>query len=118
MRVLNALGAEADIAADCAGEKKRILQDDAEAAAQVDEVHLLDVDAIDSDRAFLDVVEAEEQGNQRGLACAGVADDGDGFSGLDGEGDVAEDPVGMSDLRIAVRRIAAEPCGRLEWVDC
>ena len=64
--------------------------------AEIGEVHLFDIDSIDADRAFLHVVEAEQQGNQRGLAGAGVADDSDGFSGFDGEADVAQHPVGLS----------------------
>src|SRR6202035_598351 len=62
-----------------------------------------DVDAVDSDRAFLDIVKPQQQRDERGLAGAGVADDGYGFAGLDGEGYVAEDPVwGL----LAGRRIA------------
>ena len=41
----------------------------------------------------LDVVEAEEQRDQRGFSGAGVADDGDGLAGGDAERDVPEDPV-------------------------
>ena len=92
--VLNALGAEANISADRAAEQKWILQDDAEAAAQVGEIHFFHIDAVDADRAFLHIVETQQQRDERGLAGAGVADDGYGFSGLDGEGYVAEDPVG------------------------
>ena len=95
MLVLECARAQADVAADRAAEEKRILQHDAEAAAQVAEVHFFHVDAVDADCALLHVVEAQQQRNERGLAGAGVADYGDGFSGLDGEGDVAEDPVGL-----------------------
>ena len=97
--VLNALGAQPDVAADRAAEQERILQHDAEAAAQIGEVHLFHVDAIDADCAFLHVVKAQQQRDQRGLARAGVADHGDGFPGLDGEGDIAQHPVGIVALR-------------------
>ena len=105
--VLNALGAEADISADGSAEQEWILKDDAEAAAQVGEVHFFDIDAVDSDGAFLDVVETHQQGDERGLAGAGVADYGDGFAGLDGEGYVAEDPSGS--LAAAVLLAREEP---------
>ena len=92
---MNPVRAQANISLDRAGEQERILQHHAEAAAQLGEVHLLDVHAIDADRAFLHVVEAQQQRDDRGLARAGVADDGDGFAGLDGEGDIAQNPVGL-----------------------
>ena len=57
----NPIRTQADIAGHCPGKEKGILQHDAEAAAQVVEVHLFDVDAIDADRAFLHVIEAQEQ---------------------------------------------------------
>ena len=67
----------------------------AEAAAQIGEVHLFHVDAVDSDRAFLHIVEAQQQGNDRGLAGTGVADNGDRLAGFDGERNVAQNPVGL-----------------------
>ena len=85
---------EADISADRAAEQKWILQHHAEAAAQVGQVHFFDVDTVDSYCAFLDIVEAQQKRNQRGLAGAGVADDGHGFTGFDGKAYVAEHPVG------------------------
>ncbi len=73
--------------------EERILEDDAEHAAQVLDIDFADVDAVEEDLSALDVVEAEEQRDQSGLAGAGVADDGDGLAGGDAEGDIAEDPV-------------------------
>ena len=81
--VLNALCPEPDISADRSAEQERILQHHAEAAAQVGEIHVFHVDAVDSDRAFLHIVETQQQRDQRGLAGARVADDGHGFAGLD-----------------------------------
>src|ERR1700685_3747263 len=63
-------------------------------AAEIGKFHLFDVDAVDVHGAFLNVVETEQQREECCLASAGVADDGYGFSGLDGEGCIAEDPVG------------------------
>ena len=62
-------------------------------APQIVEVELANVDAADADRSALDVVEAQQQTRQRGLAGAGVADDGDGFAGFDAETHVAQHPV-------------------------
>jgi hypothetical protein len=42
-------GAEADVVGDGAGEEEGVLQDDAEALAEVLEVLLADVDAVDED---------------------------------------------------------------------
>ena len=68
---------------------------------------------------MLDVVEAHHQGDDGGFAGAGVADDGGGFAGGDGEGDAAEDPFDVGDReseRLASRPIVrvrhAPGCGR------
>ena len=47
----------------------------------------------DEDLAVLDVVEAHHERDDGGFAGAGVAYDGGGFAGGDGEGDAAEDPL-------------------------
>src|SRR6266852_8197215 len=90
---VDAGGAEADVGFDGAGEEKGILEDDAELAAQVLEIDFADVDAVEQDLAALNVVEAEKERDERGLAGAGVADDGESLAGLDAERDVAEDPI-------------------------
>ncbi len=83
------------------GKQKRILQHHAETAAKFGQVHFFHIDAVDSDRAFLHVVEAHQQRDDRGLAGAGVADDGDGLAGFDGEGHIAENPVRLGNSRRA-----------------
>jgi len=90
-------GAEADVVGDGAGEEEGVLQDDSEAAAEGGEVLLADVDTVDEDRASLNVVEAHHQAGDGGLARAGVADDGGGLVGLDGEGDSAKDPLDVGE---------------------
>ena len=65
------------------------------------EIELADVDAVDQDAAALDVVEAQQQADDRGLAGPGGADDADALAGRDLERDVAEDPV--------ARRCVGEP---------
>ena len=86
-------GAQADVRFERAGEQERILQDDAELAAQILHVQFADVDAVEQDLAALDVVEAQQELNGGGFAGAGVADDGDGLAGLDAEGDIAQNPI-------------------------
>ena len=109
MLVQNALGAQADVAADRSGEQEWILQNDAEAGAQFGEIHFFDIDAVDADGAFLDVVEAQQQRDERGFAGAGVAHNGDRFARFDREGYVAQDPVGggVKDGFIAIPRQSA-----------
>jgi len=96
-------GAHADVLGDVAGEEEGILQDDAEAAAEGEEVLLADVDAVDEDLAKLDVVEAHHERGEGGFAGTGVADDGGGLVGVDGEGDVAENPFDFAEERVGVR---------------
>jgi hypothetical protein len=90
-------------------EEEWVLEDDSEAAAEGGEVLVSDVDAVDEDLAVLDVVEAHHQGDDGGLAGSGVADDGGGFSGGDGEGDAAEDPfdVGVGNEVAGCRLLVA-----------
>ena len=95
--VCDGVVAEADIFRDGAGEEKRILQNDGEVPAEFGEVVLAQVNAIDEDLSGGDVVEAHHEAGEGGFAGAGVADDGDGLSGLDGEGDVFEDPLDVLD---------------------
>src|SRR5205814_2846668 len=57
--------------------------------------HLFDVNAVNPDRAFLHVVEAHEQGDDRGFSRAGVTDNRGGLAGLDGEADIAQNPLGL-----------------------
>ena len=47
------------------------------------DLELADVDAVEQDPPFLDVVEAQQKLDQGGLAGAGVADDGQELTGAD-----------------------------------
>ena len=60
---------------------------------QLQRIELANVHAADADRALLHIVEAQQQADERGLARAGVAHDGDGLARLDAEADVAQHPV-------------------------
>jgi hypothetical protein len=55
------LGAQADVVADGAAEQERILQHHAAAAAQLLQVHLAHVHAVDAHCALLHVVKAQQQ---------------------------------------------------------
>ena len=91
--------AEADVLRDGAGEEKTVLQHDAEAATEQVEVLIADVYSVDKDGAGLHVVKAHHERGDGRFAGAGVADDGSGFVGMQGEGDVAEDPFDVGELR-------------------
>src|ERR1700686_3561171 len=97
-RAVDAGSAESDVRFNGAGEEKRILEDDAEEAAQVLEIDFADVDAIEKNLSTLDIVKPEQKRDQRGLAGAGMADDGQRLAGLDAERDVTQDPVVFSGI--------------------
>src|SRR6185312_8517093 len=76
------VGAEADVVRDGSRKEKRILQHHAVTAAQIAQVHLPEIDSIQTNASALDVIKTQQQGDDRSLAGAGVADDSDGFSGF------------------------------------
>ena len=72
----------ADVLADGAVKQPGVLQHHGKLAAQCRAVPVAHIDALDTQRAAVHVVEALQQLNERGLAGAGGADDGDGLAGL------------------------------------
>ena len=76
------LSAVGDVLADGPAEQPGVLQHHAEQSPQVVPRHLPGVHAVDQDRALVDLVEAHEQVDQRGLAGPGRADDGHRLPGL------------------------------------
>ena len=80
--------AEGDVFADGSGEEGRLLEDDADLAAQGLQGGAADVDAVDQDAAGGRVVEAREQVDDGGFAGAGGAEQGDHLAGLDVEVDI------------------------------
>src|ERR1035438_3593361 len=80
----DAMRAQPNVVLQRPGKQIRVLQDHPELAPQLLRIELADVAAADTDSAFLQVVEAQQQADEGGLARAGVAYDSDGFSGLDG----------------------------------
>src|SRR2546426_1346466 len=91
--VVDARRAETDVGFNRSGEKKRILKDDAELTPQILEIDGANVLAVEKDLAALNIVETKKQGNQRGLARAGVADDGERLAGLNTERDITQYPI-------------------------
>ena len=69
--------AEGDVVADRAAEQGRLLQHDADLRAQALERHVAHVVAVDQHAPGGDVVEARDQVDDRGLAAAGGAEQGD-----------------------------------------
>ena len=67
-----------------------VLQHEAEQPPQLVEIQLADVDAVDQDPSAADVVEPQQQVDERRLARPGRADDADALARLDDERDVAQ----------------------------
>ncbi len=80
-----------EVGADGAGEEDGILWDDGEAGAEVVELDLGDVDAVDVDAAGARFEEAEEGEGQGGFACARAAHHADSLVAVDAEADAFED---------------------------
>ena len=73
--------AKAMFSATRVGEQEGVLEDDADGAAQVAQAQLPDVDAVETDAAGVDVVEAGQQARHRGLAARRRADERDRLAG-------------------------------------
>src|SRR5262249_27623149 len=114
LRIVDPARAEADVAFDGAGEEERVLQNHAKAPAEVVELQLADIDPVNANCAFLDVIKAHEQGDDGGFSRAGMADNGNGLAGFDGEGDITKHPVeGLCLAFFAAVAVAAYAYGRL-----
>ena len=68
-----------------------------EVLAELGEIVLAQVDAVDQNLAGGHLVEAHHQADEGGLAGAGVAHDGHRLARLDGEGDVLQNPFDAGD---------------------
>src|SRR5260370_29670141 len=90
---IDAGGAESNVRFNGAGKKKGILEHDAELAAEILQVDQANVFAVEEDLAALNIVEAEQEGDERGFPGAGMTDDGESLAGDDAERDIAPDPV-------------------------
>ena len=85
--------AEANVARDRAREQMHILQDEAEDRSQVLQPHLPDIDAIHQNAALADIVEPQQEVDQRGLPRARRADDPNALARTDLERHVSQDVV-------------------------
>ena len=74
-----------------------VLQHEAEQPAQIGEIEIADVDAVDGDAAARDVVEPHQQVDQRRLAGSGGADNADALARPNLEAHVAQDVVRILD---------------------
>src|SRR6185437_2094052 len=83
----------ADVFGYGSSEQVRILQHDAEALAELAQVPLAQVQAVEKDAALLDVIEAQEEAGDGGLAGARMPDNRQARAGLGDEADVAQDPI-------------------------
>ena len=90
---------------DRAGEQVRLLRDDAELVPVAGQVVVADVGAVDQDLPAGRVVEPGDELDQRGLARAGLADQGDGLARLDGEADPVQRVV-VASLAVAEVHVA------------
>src|SRR6516164_2688266 len=90
--------AQTDVVRDRSAEEVHILQHQAEQTAQLAQIQLPDVDAVNRDAPSLDVVEPQQQVDESGLSRAGRPDDPDALAGTDLETDVFEDVVHPGDL--------------------
>ena len=88
-----------DVLAHRAAEQEAVLQHDADALAQMHEIDLAAVEAVDPHQPLLDRIEALDQPGERRLAGAALADDAEDRAGGNGERDVVE-------RRRAVRSVA------------
>ena len=64
-------------------EQEVVLEDDADALSEMDEVDLPAVEAVDPDKPLLHAVEALDEPRDRRLARAALADDADYGAGLE-----------------------------------
>ena len=81
---------EQDVGAQRVVEEIGVLRDQRDHAAQLVELVVLEVGAVQRDAAGVGIPEAQQQLRRRGLAGARGADQRDGLAGRDGDGDVGQ----------------------------
>src|ERR1700722_16548473 len=90
---IDPLRTQADVRFECTGEKERILQHNSEKLTQILQTNFANIDAVEENLAALNVVEPQQQLDDRGFARARVADDCESLAGLYAERNVAQHPV-------------------------
>ena len=101
------------VLADRAVEQPGVLQNHAEVLTQIVAGDVARIHAVDGNRPALDLVEAHEQVDQRGLAGAGRADDGDRLAGLGLQRKILDQRFG----RIVAELDMVEPHQALDVLD-
>src|SRR4051812_47951071 len=94
--MLDPSSAQPDVVFNRAAEEERVLQHHAEASSQVSNFQLADIHSVNLYRTALDIVEAKQERDDRRLSRAGVSNNGDCLTRLDGERDIAKNPVPAS----------------------
>ncbi len=102
LRVGRVRPAVGDVVVHRAMQQRGILRDHADLLAERFLRHLGDVLPVDEDAAALQVVETEEQVDQRRLAGAGAADQPDLFARPDGDGEILDDLGGAAIMEAGV----------------
>ena len=89
----NSCGTEPHVALDRAREEERILQHNSELPPQFLQIKQADIDSIQQNLPALNIVKAQQQGDQRGFSGARMADDREGLPRSNAERDVAQHPI-------------------------
>ena len=110
----------ADVLHDGALEQPCVLQHHAEALAQSAAVKVTHIVAIQGDGTGIHIIEAHEQLDHGGLACAGGADDGHLLAGLDLTAEIVDDGLvrgvaeaDMAECHLTVDAAGVGPAGRV-----
>src|SRR5450759_4522749 len=92
---------KADVLGDRGAEQERVLRDDADVAAQLGGLPVAHVLTVDEHAAGARVVEARDEVGERGLAAAGMADEGERATGRDVEADSLDHrPVHVTEVHV------------------
>ncbi|MCY1410125.1 hypothetical protein D9M71_254900 [compost metagenome] len=89
-RITHVARTQGQVVAQAAGQQRQVVGDVADLLAQVGDIQLPQVQAIEQDLAFFRGIEAHDQPRQRAFARTAAADDADAFARLDAQGDVVQ----------------------------
>ena len=99
--------AVADVLHDRAVKQRDVLRHDGDGLAQALLRDARDVLAVDQDAAALQIVEALQQGEQRRLAAAGMADQADALARPEVQIEIPEDPLAVAVAEIDMLELDA-----------
>ena len=75
-----------DIGSDCTGKEDALLGNQSDQTPEFFLGKITDVDTVQRDRSFLDIIKPWDEMDQRGFAAAGTSDDGGSLTGVCGKG--------------------------------